>query len=190
MHSAHKAQLSRVGKVLAAASLTALLAGCAVPVGNSNSSGDEKPATASASPAASESPQAKGIAEDPAVDPEKVDAIDLKVGDCLIEPDGDKITEVDVLPCTQEHDSEVYAAMDMDGSEYPGESVVDDTAADFCLGEFQAYIGTDYQESLLDIGLITPSSLSWTLGRDREILCTAYRVDGEPLTNSVRNSQV
>ncbi|WP_312180748.1 septum formation family protein [Arthrobacter sp.] len=148
-------------------------------------SSDEKPASAAASPTAEE--VVEKVEE---IDPETVDAIDLNVGDCLIEPDGEQITEVDVLPCTQEHDSEVYAAKDMTGTEYPGETAVDDAAAEFCVAEFQAYIGTDYQESVLNIGLITPTSYSWTLGNDREILCTAYRMDGSPLTNTIRNSQV
>ena len=184
MNSAHKTPLSRAGGILAAASLTALLAGCAVPA---PSAGDKPtgPETAQTSPAAEEIVEK---VED--ISPETVDAFDLGVGDCLIEPDGDKITEVDVLPCTQEHDSEVYAAMDMTDAEYPGETAVDDAAAEFCVGEFQAYIGADYQESVLDIGLITPTSYSWTLGNDREILCTAYRMDGSPLTNTIRNSQV
>ncbi|UPO77083.1 MULTISPECIES: septum formation family protein [Arthrobacter] len=187
MYSAHKTSLSRAGRILAAASLTALLAGCAVPLssGGGNAAADEKPSSAAASPTAE-----KVVEEVEDVSPETVDAIDLNVGDCLIEPDGDQITEVDVLPCTQEHDSEVYAAMDMAGSEYPGETAVDEAAAEFCVAEFQPYIGADYQTSVLDIGLITPTSYSWTLGGDREILCTVYRVDGSPLTNSVRNAQI
>ena len=190
MNSARQAQVARAGKLTAAAVFALVLAGC-------GASGNDDAAKASpAAPSASASPEAAATAEaataaNEEVAPETVEATHLDVGDCVIEePDVEEVSDVDVVPCNQPHDSEIYAAMDMEAGEYPGEEAVDTAAADFCLAEFQPYIGTDYSDSLLDIGYLTPTSFSWTLGSDREILCTAYRVDGEKLTSTVKNSNV
>lgn len=190
MNSARQGQLARAGKAVTAAAFALVLAGC----GASGSSADNDEAMASESPAAaSATPEADTVVaenEEEAA-PETVDAVDLKVGNCLIDdPDAEEVSDVEVLPCTQPHDSEVYAAMDIDAGVYPGEEAVDTMAQDFCLAEFQPYIGTEYSVSALDVGYLTPTPSSWTLGNDREILCTVYRVDGEKLSTSVKNSNV
>ncbi|MFZ3453247.1 septum formation family protein [Arthrobacter sp. 7Tela_A1] len=190
MNSARQVQLARAGKAVTAAAFALVLAGC----GGSASAGNDEPKTSESPAAASASPEAETAAKEAAEEEaaaESVDAVDLKVGDCLAEdPDAEEVDAVDVLPCTQPHDSEVYAAMDMEAGAYPGEETVDTTAQDFCLAEFQPYIGADYSVSALDIGYLTPTPTSWTLGNDREILCTVYRVDGEKLSTTVKNSNV
>ena len=190
MNSARQVQLARAGKAITAAAFALLLAGC----GASGSTANDEPKTSESPASASASPEAETVADEAAeeeVAAETVDALDLKVGDCMAEDsDAEEVEAVDVLPCTEPHDSEVYAAMDIEAGAYPGEEAVDTMAQDFCLAEFQPYVGTDYSVSALDVGYLTPTPTSWTLGNDREILCTVYRVDGEKLTTSVKNSNV
>ena len=190
MNSARQVQLARAGKAITAAAFALVLAGC----GASGSTEKDEPKTSESPAAASASPKAETVADEAAeeeVSAETVDAVDLKVGDCLVDDPGEEeIADVDVLPCTQPHDSEVYAAMDIDAGAYPGEEAVDTMAQEFCLAEFQPYVGTDYSVSALDVGYLTPTPTSWTLGNDREILCTVYRVDGEKLSTTVKNSNV
>lgn len=189
MNSARQGELVRAGKAITVAALALALAGC----GASGSAAENEEPKASASPAAaSASPEAETVADDAEeVSAETVEAVNLKVGDCMVDdPDAEEVADVDVLPCTEPHDSEVYAAMDIDAGAYPGEEAVDTMAQDFCLAEFQPYVGADYSVSALDVGYLTPTPMSWTLGNDREILCTVYRVDGEKLSTSVKNSNV
>jgi len=188
MNSARQVNLARAGKAVSAAAFALVLAGC----GASGSAENDEPKTSESPAAASASPEAETVADEAEeVSAETVDAVDLKVGDCLVDDPGEEeIADVDVLPCTQPHDSEVYAAMDIDAGAYPGEEAVDTMAQEFCLAEFQPYVGTDYSVSALDVGYLTPTPTSWTLGNDREILCTVYRVDGEKLSTSVKNSNV
>ncbi|MFF2607220.1 septum formation family protein [Arthrobacter koreensis] len=186
MNSARQLNLARAGKAVTAAVFALALAGCGAAADK------DEPKTSES--AASASPETETVADGTAeeeVSAESVDAVDLKVGDCLVDdPDAEQIEAVDVLPCTQPHDTEVYAAMDMDRGSFPGEEAIDAAAQEFCLAEFQPYIGTDYSESALDIGYLTPTPTSWTLGNDREILCTVYRMDGEKLSTTVKNSNV
>ncbi|MCC3298299.1 septum formation family protein [Arthrobacter caoxuetaonis] len=190
MNPARQVPLARAGKAITAAAFALLLAGC----GASVSADNDEPKAGESPAAASAPPEAETVAREEAeeeVSAATVDAVDLKVGDCMAEdPDAEEVDAVDVLPCTQPHDSEVYAAMDMEAGPYPGDEAVDAMAQDFCLAEFQPYIGTDYSVSALDIGYLTPTPTSWTLGNDREILCSAYRVDGEKLSTTVKNSNV
>ena len=190
MNSARQGQLARAGKAITVAAFALALAGC----GASGSSADnDEPRTSESPAAASAAPEADTVADEAAEEtaPETVEAVNLKVGDCMADdPDAEEVSDVDVLPCTEPHDSEVYAAMDINADSYPGEEAVDTMAQEFCLAQFQPYIGTDYSVSALDIGYLTPTAMSWTLGNDREILCTVYRVDGEKLSTSVKNSNV
>ncbi len=192
MNSARQGELVRAGKAITVVALALALAGCGAS-GSSAENEEPKPSESSAS--ASASPEAETVADEAAeeeeVSAETVEAVNLKVGDCMVDdPEAEEISDVDVLPCTEPHDSEVYAAMDIAAGAYPGEEAVDTMAQDFCLAEFQPYVGTDYSVSALDVGYLTPTPTSWTLGNDREILCTVYRVDGEKLSTSVKDSNV
>lgn len=190
MKPARQIHLARAGKTITAAAFALALAGCSTSGASADSDDDKSTQSPAASVSASASPEAETVAQEE-VAAESVEATSLKVGDCLADdPDTEEVSDVDVVPCTQPHESEVYAAMDIDAGEYPGQEAVETMAQDFCLAEFQPYIGTEYADSLVDIGYLTPTSYSWTLGNDREILCTAYRVDGEKLTSTVRNSNV
>lgn len=116
---------------------------------------------------------------------------ELKVGDCVLVPDGDQVGSLTSTECSVSHDAEVYAAFDTDPSdssaEYPGESVLDEQAENGCLDAFESYIGTDYMESSLDISWLSPTEGSWENG-DREIVCLAYPMDESKLSSSVKGS--
>ncbi|MER1994994.1 MAG: septum formation family protein [Arthrobacter sp.] len=188
MNSARQEELVRAGKTITVAALALALAGC----GASSSAAENEPKASEPSASASAAPETETVAEaQEEVSAETIEAVNLKVGDCMVDdPEAEEIADVDVLPCTEPHDSEVYAAMDIDADSYPGEEAVDGMAQEFCLAEFQPYVGTDYAVSALDVGYLTPTAMSWTLGNDREILCTVYRVDGEKLSTSVKGSNV
>lgn len=107
------------------------------------------------------------------------DVFAIGVGDCLNDGaiDGE-VSEVLTIDCAQPHDSEAYAAIDMEGSSFPGEDVVADRAVTACTSEFTQFVGIDYNDSVLDFSYYYPTEDSWAQG-DREILCLVSDPDGK-----------
>jgi hypothetical protein len=99
------------------------------------------------------------------------------VGDCLD-------TDARQVDCAGEHDSEIFLVADLEGDGYPGDEAVDDGALRLCLESFAAYVGVDYEESVLDFFYVTPVEPSWEHG-DRTVLCAVFDPAG-PLTGSVQ----
>ena len=113
----------------------------------------------------------------------------MRVGDCF---DDDRagvseITEVGGIPCTDPHDSEVYAVFDMDLVSYPGEEDMLDLASEACLERFQAFVGREYESSVLDIFSMSPTRESFAQ-QDREVACSVYHMEGDKLVGSMRGS--
>lgn len=108
-----------------------------------------------------------------------VDAMSLRVGDCLTldweDPDAEtvEVWTVHVTPCKAEHDSEAYAATSVTGASYPGEDAVLDQSEQFCLDEFATFVGLAWDSSELDFTYLYPTAESWKQLGDREILCVA-----------------
>ncbi|MBC7292409.1 MAG: septum formation family protein [Actinotalea sp.] len=122
----------------------------------------------------------------------EADAFSVRVGDCLslLESPAADATEIESLPtvpCGEPHDSEVYAATELPEGDYPGEEEVGAVADEFCYDEFEAFVGTSYEESALDFTTLFPTAQSWDGMDDREILCVV--VDGEGgVTGSLRDA--
>ena len=97
---------------------------------------------------------------------------------------------IDALPCSQPHDVEVAAVFEhpaAPGADFPGADAVDGYATDQCLLRFEAYVGTPYEASSLDVAFVAPGEDGWDAG-DRRIACVLYHVDFEPPTAPVRGS--
>lgn len=102
---------------------------------------------------------------------ETVDVFSIGVGDCL--NDGDiegEVSETVKIACSEPHDSEAFASIIMDDGDFPGDGAVEDQAIADCTTEFNAFVGLDYQSSVLDFSYYYPTADSWANG-DREILC-------------------
>jgi hypothetical protein len=100
-------------------------------------------------------------------------------GTCLDEDD---------LPteCATEHDAEVYAVVSLPEGAWPGDDAVGTASDEACGAEFEAYVGTAYDESALYFMYYAPTEDAWAAG-DREVLCLVFDPEG-PLTGSVRGS--
>jgi hypothetical protein len=97
----------------------------------------------------------------------------LAVGDCVVwgnQIDAESVTELDVVPCDQPHDVEVYAVFDLSGDAYEGEERVVERADAGCYDEFARFVGLPYDESELEFSYIYPSEESWDYG-DHGVLC-------------------
>jgi hypothetical protein len=120
------------------------------------------------------------------------DAFALAVGDCVADPalNGDDTTEVSdvgVVPCSDPHDTEVFAVFDLADGEYPGDETVTTDADQGCYKEFATFVGVTYEESELDYYFLTPTQESWNAIDDREVACLVG-LPGEQVTGSLQGS--
>jgi hypothetical protein len=113
------------------------------------------------------------------------DVFSIRVGDCLNDSSvSDEVTEIPLVPCSEPHDSQVYASIILPGDAFPGVDVVIAEADDACLDEFERFVGIRYVDSIYDFSYYFPTERSWAKG-DREILCVIYDPAGEKLTGSL-----
>ena len=89
-----------------------------------------------------------------------------------------EVETVATVPCAEPHDTEVYAAMDVAGDEFPGDEEIDLQADEFCAGEFTGFVGTDPAVSEIFYSYFMPSEASWNGLDDREILCLVVDLEG------------
>lgn len=77
-------------------------------------------------------------------------AADLKVGDCFDNPTADSnIESITAIPCTQPHDSQVFAEPPVTESSYPGDTTLSSEASDDCNdSSTQSTISSDAPQSL------------------------------------------
>ena len=112
---------------------------------------------------------------------------DMSVGDCFNAPADLEVSRVEVITCDGPHDHEVYLLFDIDSGDFPGADEVASRASDGCLAEFDAYVGSEYAESALDIGFLPPSESTWDKG-DREVVCYLLDFSGAVLTAPAKGS--
>lgn len=114
-------------------------------------------------------------------------AEELRVGDCVLEPETEEFLTAGAVPCAEAHDLEIYHAFDLPSGELPGEEGLYAAAERECLPAFERYVGTSFEESVYWLDVITPTEEGWSSG-DREILCYLY-LDGEQAVGSARGAR-
>ena len=115
---------------------------------------------------------------------------DLRRGDCFNNPGEGEVHTVEVVPCQEPHDFEVYHLFTFDDGPYPGDEAIKNRWINDCLAEFEPFVGSSFDESMLDVSAIFPTPQSWEELGDREVLCSVTAVSGEPRTSSARNSGI
>lgn len=121
---------------------------------------------------------------------------EIAVGDCLNTPEEDVFYEIDPIDCSEQHDLEVFALIDLStissdfstAAAYPGDDAVYEAAYDACWDEFEPYIGMPYEESVLYIDAFTPTFEGWTEVDDRTANCVVFEVNADQ-TEIVKSSQ-
>ena len=118
-----------------------------------------------------------------------LDVADLRVGDCfdLKDPAADEIGEVTALPCTSEHEYELYYVGSMAPGDFPTQDGFGAWLDDNCIPAFETYVGTAYDASDLEIFWLQPTSAAWKDG-DRSIQCSVYHPRIHRLTESLKGS--
>ncbi len=112
---------------------------------------------------------------------------DIAVGDCLNMPEEDIFSTIDPLDCSEPHDLEVFALVDLStvGPEYssiasyPGDDAVYEAAYNRCWDEFELYVGVPYEESVLYLDVFTPTFEGWDERGDRIANCVLFEVNAD-----------
>ena len=115
---------------------------------------------------------------------------DLGVGDCFNDPEDltqVELESVETVDCSEPHDNEIYYEYSMADAAFPGMNAAMESAFSRCVDEFEAFVGTPYLESSLDVFPITPTEQSWADG-DRVVYCALYAMDLSRLRGSMQDS--
>lgn len=112
---------------------------------------------------------------------------EISIGDCFNMPEDDVFYEIDPIDCTEEHDLEVFALIDLSvvsprfsaAAAYPGDDAVYDAAHDACWDEFESYIGVPYEDSVLFMDAFTPTLEGWNEVDDRIVNCVLFEVNDD-----------
>jgi hypothetical protein len=116
------------------------------------------------------------------------EAAAMDVGQCLDIPgDPADIDTADDADCATEHVAEVIATEDLTTTSFPGDDAVSAEADEYCGGAFPDYIGSEYEDSSLDLYYGLPTAGTWVFG-DRQIVCYVVASDGSQLTGSIADS--
>jgi len=121
---------------------------------------------------------------------EEVALGDIRTGACFDEPGGagDSVATVDVVPCRQPHDAEVYAIVPVNSRRMPTEQALEELGDRACSARFRPYVGVPLRDSSLDFTFYTPTRESWAAG-DRTIICALGDPDGGPVAGSMRGAR-
>lgn len=114
-----------------------------------------------------------------------VDAFQVRVGDCFNNTGSfnEEITDLPGVPCSDPHDNETYAVLDLTITTYPEAEGMAELAHETCLQHFDAFVGRDYESSSLDIMTLFPTIESWAQN-DREVICAVYDMNATKLVGS------
>ncbi len=111
-----------------------------------------------------------------------------EVGDCveISTLQGEEIDDIPTVDCAEEHDGQVAVSYNMPDGDYPSEQEWQDVIGDKCVSGFEAFVGTAYEDSTLEVYDLSPTEDSWDAG-DREVLCLVYLPD-DTTTESFKGS--
>ncbi|MWV49396.1 hypothetical protein GRS96_08930 [Rathayibacter sp. VKM Ac-2803] len=112
------------------------------------------------------------------------DAFSVRKGDCLLEPDDDRVADVDLVPCADVHDLEVFHAFAQPGADYTSRNTLLAQAEAACEPEFPPTIGIAYGDSALEYRSFVPSEVSWRHG-DRTVFCAVFDPTTGPAAGSL-----
>jgi hypothetical protein len=116
-------------------------------------------------------------------------------GECFDTPGGaltgETYYDVDEVPCSGEHDAEVFGVFEVTGHfVYPGDTELGNIADEDCYDLQSTYAMDAWAlPSYVDVYYLTPTRDSWDAG-DREVTCAfGNTTEGLTLTGSLRNDE-
>ncbi len=117
----------------------------------------------------------------------QLDAFALRVGDCFNDAAGEEFEALEVVPCADPHDNELFFEFSFPDGPYPTEDEFTAATIERCDPAFAEFVGTDYDASSLDYWWITPTAAGWDEIDDRVVQCAVWDPAGR-VSGSVRQS--
>ncbi|QEN15353.1 hypothetical protein ACRDU6_24065 [Mycolicibacterium sp. ELW1] len=121
----------------------------------------------------------------PAVQPRPVKWVDLKAGDCLVDPPpaDPAVVQVSVVDCGQPHLAETYLRVPI-----PVNDALDDVATRECATGFQRYTGTAAPAGAYTTSYLIDSDQDRTSDNPypSTVICLLQGANGQTLTGSAR----
>ncbi|GAA3585758.1 septum formation family protein [Klugiella xanthotipulae] len=111
----------------------------------------------------------------------QADVFQIKVGDCFNDEgtsESEEISDVPVVPCSEPHDNEIFFDFELTGDTFPLVTLEDDILAK-CGPAFKEFIGVDFNDSVIEMSYIAPTSQTWTQMDDRLVSCFVIDPDGQ-----------
>ena len=105
-----------------------------------------------------------------------VSIFELELGACLLDrqqPEEADVDVVEVVPCEEPHDSELFARLAVSEDSFPGTDYLIREGGSRCQSAFNDFIGVDFSASVFDFTFYYPTPSSWVDG-DRSIFCLAH----------------
>lgn len=103
----------------------------------------------------------------------EAEARDIRVGDCFTTDKGlsETVSMARIVPCSEPHKGEAYAALQLENGPYPGESQLGSLGGEKCSGTVLTdYVGAAKVPEKLQMHHYGPTSDGWDDG-DRTIIC-------------------
>ena len=120
------------------------------------------------------------------VDGGNVDAFEIRAGDCFDDVSSfDEVSSLPGVPCSEPHDNEAFAVVELTSESYPEGDAMMQLAHDSCLKRFDSFVGKNYESSSLEILTLYPTAEGWKQS-DREVVCAVYDMDAAKLVGSVK----
>lgn len=123
---------------------------------------------------------------------EGIDYSELKVGDCFDSSASNEIRGIEVKPCSEPHNSEIFFLVTHPAGPtdaYPGKDALVQYAADNCLGQpLTDYLGIPLEQSKLKDFEIVPQESAWKDGR-RVLVCGLDTGGEGDITGSVKGTR-
>jgi hypothetical protein len=117
------------------------------------------------------------------------DSDDLRVGDCFdLKHPYAEIEHVKAVPCTTEHEFELFYVGAMGKRSHPTLDAFADYVVEYCDPAFGDYIGKAPDDSALDYDWLVPTDDAWRSG-DRTVQCAAYDPNNSHLTRPLRGTR-
>ena len=80
-----------------------------------------------------------------------------RAGDCLVTIPGEtEVSTVKIVPCTEPHRGEVFAAFELDVPDDASQAAIDRLAEGGCVSRFPGYVGVSFQKSAQDLVYLRP----------------------------------
>ncbi len=116
-----------------------------------------------------------------------IDAFTIRVGDCFDDSSSfdDEVTSLPGVPCSEPHDNEAFAVVNLTIASYPKGGAMIELANETCRDRFESFVGRDYESSSLDIFTLYPTVESWAQN-DREVVCAVYEMDASKLVGTMK----